>query len=235
MLLHGHVTVLDLLMAHDASSDGSLGVDEFLRMVRGIVADDHAWQEGGAHHASIKIFHMISGGDGSVDIEELEAWIIKGVLEHSSSHGRPQRLERSLTRSESLPALAPSATQDQKTSGASLARAKEAELRPWRVRRRERRRPGSNEQPETESTTEEQSAESSIGDRALALRWLVRNASVDGVLDIRSKGQIRVVPGAVQEVAPAKLPFVAPGPPRLPRPRRRVIASRSMPTMPERG
>ena len=81
MLRRGEVSTLDLISAHDQSENGELDQDEFIRMMHSIVADEYAWNEGGARLASMQAFTHIAGDDEQVDIEELEGWFIRGRVE----------------------------------------------------------------------------------------------------------------------------------------------------------
>jgi len=220
MLMHGEVAVLDLLMAHDTSNDGQLDADEFLRMMRILVADDTSWHENGAMDASLKIFRLAAGSDASLDIEELESWLLKGTVEYPAPASKPKGTRRAdrtpsrkLPKSGSLPALAPSAAASRRQPISGSKARLHASSSGTKVGGTASQLPPASptaarglgckaEVPL--GMTEETSAEGIISGRGLAERWLLRNSTVDGVLDVRRRHQLRYVPGARQEVVPAK-------------------------------
>lgn len=198
LLKRGNVGVLDLLMAHDNTDDGKLDQREFLTMMRALIASDHTWKECGAHKASKRVFRAISGADCTLDIQELELWLLRGVpaslgREHKvgPEQASPSRSCHHLQSSMSLPRLP--AAKDTRTLGAQ-------ELQ---HARRHRLLSLVGLQTPPQPSTEERSAEGILAGHGLAARWLLRNASVNDVLEVRQRQQLRYVPGGMHEVASA--------------------------------
>lgn len=187
MLTRAEVSTLDLLMAHDTSENGKLSEEEFLLMIKAIVADTLCWIENGARRVAIDLFKSIAGDDNEVDLEELEGWFIQGMAvekpraqKKKEQEAREAAFYKKLQPSKSLPSLG------------MKARAKS-------------RQAGSANLPE-EALTEERSTEGTISGNGLAARWLLRNASIDDVLYVRRADRLRFVPGAKQSVAKQHLP-----------------------------
>ena len=102
LLLSRHsLSTLDLLMAYDKSADGKLSRREYVWMMRKIIDHEGAWA-GGLKEVVYELFRRISGGDGEVDIEELERW-----MRRDTSRQGPDVGFMRVPPSASLPTLSP--------------------------------------------------------------------------------------------------------------------------------
>lgn len=81
MLLRANATPLDLMLTYDNSEDGSLSKKEFIVMMKKIVNDEQLWATSNVKETCADLYESISGGDNSMDIEELERWAMKNWME----------------------------------------------------------------------------------------------------------------------------------------------------------
>ena len=76
-LIRSGLSPIDLLRAYDTSGEGSFSKREFLSMMKAIVSDQEAWEDG-VRDVVLVLFRTVAGEDRTVDVAEFQSWLQKG-------------------------------------------------------------------------------------------------------------------------------------------------------------
>ncbi len=94
MLIRAGLTPLDILSAYDRGEDGSLDQIEYVKMMKKLIGDDDIWEETEVKDVALDVFDSVSGGDGDMDLEEFERWMLNGWIEMKKALIHDRQMKR---------------------------------------------------------------------------------------------------------------------------------------------